>query len=100
MERHRWVLRVAVAQRGIGLHQSHARPAMRNDLLCEQTGGFEYRGWHVEQYWSQWDHTCINGDLPVSLKRFLQASNHPIGAGLRTLSRSSINVEYIASQFR
>ena len=68
--------------------------------LCEQTGGFEYRGWHVEQYWSQWDHTCINGDLPVSLKRFLQASNHPIGAGLRTLSRSSINVEYIASQFR
>jgi hypothetical protein len=66
--------------------------------LCEQTGTHDYRGWQVEQYWSQWDRTCINGEAPVSVRRFLQA----IGAGLnlRALNAPVINIEYIASRLR
>jgi hypothetical protein len=29
---------------------------------------FNYRGWHVEPYWSNRDRACIQGDNPVSLE--------------------------------
>ena len=72
--------------------------------LCEagKSGSiktFRYRNWDVEQYWSEWDRSCINGDTPVSLRRFLQASKRT-GGSLRALGTPAINVEYIASQCR
>ena len=67
--------------------------------LCEQTGNHAYRGWQVEQYWSQWDSTCINGEDPVSLTKFLRARGIR-GGRLSSLHAKTINVEFIASQFR
>lgn len=67
--------------------------------LCEQTGTHRYRGWDVEQYWSQWDRKCINGEEPVSLRSFLKARGIA-GGRLRDLRAGTINVEFIASQFR
>jgi hypothetical protein len=67
--------------------------------LCEQNGTFQYRSWQVEQYWSQLDSACIQGDSPVSVKRFLAAAGKS-SASLGALGTSVLNVEYIASQFR
>jgi len=67
--------------------------------LCEQTGTYNYRDWQVEQYWSQWDEKCINGENSVSLRRFLQIRGIS-GGSLTALHTKIINVEYIASQFR
>lgn len=67
--------------------------------LCEQTGNHTYRGWQVEQYWSQWDPGCINGEDPVSLTKFLRARSIT-GGSLSSLHAKTINVEFIASQFR
>lgn len=67
--------------------------------LCEQTGNHDYRGWQVEQYWSQWDGSCINGESPVSLQSFLRVRG-VAGGSLRALNTPTINVEYIAAQFR
>jgi hypothetical protein len=69
--------------------------------LCEPPtkGTFNYRGWDVEHYWSQWDRTCIHGDNPVSISQFLKAIGRT-GESLRALGTPIINIEYIASQFR
>ena len=67
--------------------------------LCEQTGTHTYRGWQVEQYWSQWNARCINGEDPVSLTTFLRARGLA-GRSLSALHAKTINVEFIASQFR
>jgi hypothetical protein len=66
--------------------------------LCEQTGTHDYRGWHVEQCWSQWDSACVNGENPVSVRRFLTAVATP--GSLRALHTPVVNIEYIASRFR
>lgn len=67
--------------------------------LCEQTGLHAYKGWQVEQYWSDWDAQCVDGEKPISLKRFLRARD--IGNGsLLSLHAHTINGEYVASQFR
>jgi hypothetical protein len=64
---------------------------------------FEYRGRFVERYTSDLDKSaenpngCINGDQPVSLKRFLAAINFDLGRnGLRSLGTSTINIDFIA----
>jgi hypothetical protein len=44
-----------------------------------------YQDWNVEQYWSEWDRACINGDRPVSVRRFLAALGVP--GRLRLLGR-------------
>src|SRR5262245_2992911 len=47
---------------------------------------FTYRGWSVQQYHSDWDNACINGDNPVSLKQFLTAIKFDFQkSGLRSL---------------
>jgi len=74
--------------------------------LCEQTGTHNYPspssltagGWDVEQYWSEWDHNCVNGEDPISVRRFLQAVQSP--GDLRALHTPVLNIEYIASRFR
>lgn len=67
--------------------------------LCEQLGNYDYRGWQVEQYWSQWDNACIKGDSPVSLRRFLSARGIT-SRSLKALQTQVVNIEFIASQFR
>jgi hypothetical protein len=66
---------------------------------CNNTDKFyTYRGRTVEQYYSFWDNGCINGDNPVSLKRFLTAINFDFQHhGLRSLGTSVINIDYIAT---
>jgi hypothetical protein len=67
----------------------------------------EYRGWSVEQYHSDWDTSfanlkgCINGDSPVSLKRFLRAIGFDYQhQGLKKLGAATITVDYIAATMR
>jgi len=52
----------------------------------------------VEQYWSNWDNNCINGDWPVSVKRFLQAIGLNGSGGLRQLGSNVINIDFVASR--
>jgi hypothetical protein len=67
--------------------------------ICETQSFFQYRGWSVEQYWSGWDNSCINGDQPVSLRKFLAAIDFNTQAhGLRGLNTPVISLSYIASQ--
>jgi hypothetical protein len=71
--------------------------------LCEQTGNHDYLGWQVEQYWSQWDKACVNGEDPVSVRRFLGALKNngvDVHGNLRGLGTSNVDIEYIASRFR
>jgi hypothetical protein len=69
--------------------------------ICETKASFRYRGWTVEQYWSNWDNNCIHGDQPVSLRRFLGAIGFDIkNKGLLSLNTPVINLEYIASRMR
>ena len=57
-----------------------------------------YRGWNIQQYWSNWDNNCINGDAPVSLRKFLKAIGFDfMHNGLRTLNTPTINLNFIAS---
>lgn len=56
------------------------------------------RTWQVEQYWSNWDNNCINGDQPVSVKRFLQAIGVDGSTGLRQLGSNVVNVDFVASR--
>jgi hypothetical protein len=56
------------------------------------------RTWQVEQYWSNWDNQCINGDQPVSLRQFLQAIGVDGSTGLRQLQSNVINVDFVASK--
>jgi hypothetical protein len=72
--------------------------------ICEVDGSgqivtFSYRGWDVERYWPDWDKSCIHGDQPVSLRKFLAAINFNTQAqGLRGLNTSVISLSYMASQ--
>jgi hypothetical protein len=89
------------------------------EQLADRNGTFEelgdpcnntlvtYRGWSVQQYHSDWDTTptnpngCINGDNPVSLKRFLTAIGFDFQhRGLRSLGTSIINIDYVATTMR
>jgi hypothetical protein len=63
--------------------------------ICE-LNTFNYRGWLVEQYWSNWDATCINGDKPVSFRKFLAETGLALNPGLRSLNQAVINTDYIA----
>jgi hypothetical protein len=44
------------------------------------------------------DRACIQGDNPVSLKKFIQAVGFDKTKGLRALGTSTINVDFIASK--
>ncbi|HEX6798056.1 MAG TPA: hypothetical protein VF116_10130 [Ktedonobacterales bacterium] len=61
-----------------------------------------YRGWTVEQYHSDWDTSpanpcgCVNGDDPVSLRKFLSAVGFDSAQGLRALGMPDIGVDSIA----
>jgi hypothetical protein len=63
-----------------------------------------YRGWSVQQYHSDWDTStanpqgCINGDNPVSVRRFLTAIGFNVqNNGLRALGTPTIDIDFIAS---
>jgi hypothetical protein len=71
--------------------------------ICEVDGAgnlstFQYRGWPVEPYWSNWDKGCIHGDKPVSLRRFLRAIGFDLSQGLKSLKTPTINGGFIASK--
>lgn len=56
-----------------------------------------YKGWQVQQYWSEWNKGCINGDASVSIKSFLEFIGFDIQHnGLRSLGLSIININNIA----
>lgn len=71
--------------------------------ICESkaTFGYEVSGktWQVQQYWSGWDNTCVNGNAPVSVRKFLDAIgfNYRV-QGLRLLDTPAMNIRYIASK--
>lgn len=61
------------------------------------------RTYQVEQYWSNWDNACINGDQPVSLRKFAKAINFDPANGLRSLpllgqNANTISIDYIADR--
>jgi hypothetical protein len=64
---------------------------------CQNNATVPYRGWQVQTYWSNWDNGCINGDKPISIRKFLTALNIQTGR-LSALHTSVINVDYIASR--
>lgn len=72
--------------------------------ICETRGTnpccftFSYKGWSVEQYWSNWDNNCINGDQPVSVRKFLNVIVVDGSGGLRQLQSNVINVDFVASR--
>lgn len=67
--------------------------------ICELKDTYDYSGdWKVQQYFSQWDNSCIHGDAPVSLRKFLGAISFDINQGLRSLGTSVINTQFIASK--
>jgi hypothetical protein len=72
--------------------------------ICESAGNFSYQRtgspsiWSVEQYWSNWENSCIHGNKPVSLKAFLRAINFDFTKGLKSLGTPTINLQFIASQ--
>lgn len=69
--------------------------------ICETKTFFpNYRGWIVEQYWSNWDNSCIQGSQPVSLHKFLGSIGFDFSKGLRSLNTPVINIHYIASRKR
>jgi len=75
--------------------------------ICEANTSFSYAGrtapavWTLEPYWSQWDNSCIRGDQPVSLRRFLAAIGYTSGStGLRGLGAPAISLDYIAQRMR
>src|SRR5271165_3306315 len=89
------------------------------EQLADRNGSFQelgdpcnntlvtYRGWSVQQYHSDWDTStanpngCINGDNPVSLKRFLIAIGFDYHQkGLGSLGTSKINLDYVAVTMR
>jgi hypothetical protein len=72
--------------------------------ICEASGSvpccitFQYRGWSVEPYWSNWDNACIQGVQPVSLRTFLRSIGVNANQGLRSLNTPDINLAYMASR--
>jgi hypothetical protein len=103
---------------GIGPKVSHELAEQfsdRNGLFTDTNGNnveigdgcnninnfYNYRSWQIEQYFSVWDNTCINGDRPISLKKFLAAINFDFhNNGLRQLNTDVINIGYIATTMR
>jgi hypothetical protein len=80
--------------------------------ICQATGAssccstYDYQGWQVESYWSNWDNKCIRGDEPLSLRRLLailviQVPADLQGAGhVRTHARASHDLRQdVASAF-
>jgi hypothetical protein len=66
--------------------------------ICESKTGFTYRGWNnVEQYWSNWDSACLQGDNPVRMRQYLAARNLDPASGLRALGTSVITADWLAS---
>jgi hypothetical protein len=72
--------------------------------ICEQFGQqkccstFKYGDWQAEYYWSNWDGTCIQGDSPVSVRRFLAALGLSPSNGLRQTGLSVIGIDSIAAR--
>jgi len=65
--------------------------------ICE-LNNFGYRTWtSVEQYWSNWDRACINGDKPVSMRQYMSARKLNPAAGLRALHTPVISTDWMAS---
>lgn len=72
--------------------------------ICEDRDTFAYPDssgnmWNVEQYWSQWDNACVNGNNPVSVKHFLDAIGFDYKTqGLRGLGTELLNIPFMASR--
>jgi hypothetical protein len=66
--------------------------------ICEQKPFFNYRGWTVEQYWSNWDRSCIRGDQLISMRKFLRTVGVDGRRGLRTLRAPILNADVLASR--
>ena len=64
--------------------------------ICETKALFAYRGWTVEQYWSNWDSACIQGDQPVSVRKFVRNAGFSPIKSLRDLHFPKISVDTIA----
>jgi hypothetical protein len=64
--------------------------------ICETKTFFNYRGWNMEQYWSNWDSNCIHGDQPISMKKYLGLIGVDGRQGLRQLKLSTINRNSLA----
>jgi hypothetical protein len=65
--------------------------------ICEVQSTFAYRGWTVEQYWSNWDSACIQGPKPVSIRQYLAAKQLNPAAGLLALHTPLISTDWMAS---
>jgi hypothetical protein len=65
--------------------------------LCETKAFFNYRGWNVEQVWSNWNSSCVRGDGPISLKQFLAAMNVDPKTGVRQLKLSELSRNTMAA---
>jgi hypothetical protein len=70
--------------------------------LCEAMSNFTHQGFQVEHYWSNWDRSCIRGDNPVRLLRFLKAVAHSgtPPSGVRWMGMPRIGLETIAARMR
>jgi hypothetical protein len=74
--------------------------------ICETRGAapccstYQYKGWQVEYYWSNWDMNCVEGSKPVSVRRFLSAIGVNGASGLRQLNTSQISIDFVASRSR
>jgi hypothetical protein len=81
-----------------------SRQACEIGDVCENNPTFRYQRpgsistWTVQQYWSNWNNSCIHGDQPVSLKAFLRSIQFNFSNGLRSLNTPIINLQYIASR--
>jgi hypothetical protein len=56
------------------------------------------RTWQVEPYWSNWELDCINGNQPLSIRKFLQAIGVDGAGGLLALHSAVINIDFVASK--
>jgi hypothetical protein len=65
--------------------------------ICETKTFFNYRGWNVEQYWSNWDSACIAGNEPISLIKFLRLMKLDPTKGVRALHTSVIDRNFMGS---
>jgi hypothetical protein len=72
--------------------------------ICEQINQprccttFNYKGWMIEWYWSNWHNSCIQGNSPVSIKKFLNVIDIDGSRGLRQLNTNKINIDFIADK--
>ncbi len=77
--------------------------------ICEKNNGsmvtdniftFDYQGWSVEQYWSNCDNTCIQGNQAVSVRKFLRSIGVDGNRGLRSLNTPVISLASLAAKVR